>query len=238
MVTRQQVWMKGTFTMLMPNLVFSIIFLIAFPVVLQSTHKNPDLEQDNIRQCFALYREAVSNGNYKQAALGISKNTVQYYSQAKDLALKAPEPEVRRLPPLDKLNVLLLRHYHTMESLRGMTPEDVFVFSYNQGFGSLNPDMRNIGIGPIEIEGDGLKASAEVTVRGRAVPRSLQFVKEEGKWKIDLANLAAMANEDLAIIFKGQESEVDIRVIKAIEAISNKKVSPNLWQPLMRTRVY
>jgi hypothetical protein len=81
----------------------------------------------------------------------------------------------------------------------------------------LDPhDLREISLGPVAIDGD--HASAEVYYGGMLTAVRLQFLKEDGLWKIDVLALLPYAETlmrlDREIKRESEEQQVDQLVAK------------------------
>jgi hypothetical protein len=186
-------------------------------------------EASAVRQSFAAYKEAVLNDKGQEALAVITRNSRQYYGQMKQLALKAPEAEVRQLSTGNKMMVLFIRHRIPLNSLQGMTSENLFVHTVNQGWVGKSGVIK-IDIGKVEISGK--HAVAEIVHSGQPTPLRYRFAKEEDKWKMDLSSAMTMAEQSFKQMIKEEDMDEDEFIFTVIELASGKKVPEKIWQPL------
>lgn len=186
-------------------------------------------EVSAIRQTFAAYKEAILNNKGQEALAEVTQNTVQYYGQMKQFALKAPEAEVRQLSIGNKMMVLLFRHRIPLNSLQGMTSQNLFVHTINQGWTGKSGVIK-VDIGKVEISGG--HAVAEYVNSGKPTSIRCRFAKEADKWKMDLTSVMALADQTFKQLIKQENMDEDEFVFSLIESVSGKKVSEKIWQPL------
>jgi hypothetical protein len=185
-------------------------------------------ELELIRQAFLTYKAAILQQQGQSAVPLVNRATLQYYERMKALALEGQEKEVRRLTPVNKVMVLILRHRVPVDDLRGMTPEEVFIHGVNQGW--IGKDsVLDTDIGQPQVFGN--DASAEYVKRGKPTPLKFRFTKEDGKWKLDLTALTPIADQAMTMLIKKEGLDEDTFIINIIESISGKKVLPTIWQP-------
>lgn len=210
---------------------FLALLTLIFTACYSQTDQKNHFEEEQIRKVFLGYKDAVLQGNGDAAIAYVNKATIVFFAKMQALALKAQEAEVRGLSPMNKMMVLSMRHRIALEDLKTMTPEEIFVYSINQGWVGKNSVLAS-EIGRLQIFGD--NASAEYVKDGKATPIKYRFTKEDGKWKFDLSSVIPPADAAMSILIKKENIDEDEFVITLIESVSGKKVSPSVWQPLIK----
>lgn len=212
------------------------LLLVTFTACVGGSSKNEqatieNAESEAVRQTYNSYKEAILNQNGREALPLVTNTTIQYYDRMKEAVLKSPEAEVRQLSTANKMFVLLVRQRMTADSLQGMTPEEFFVHSINQGWVGKN-GVLNSDIGKIEVSGQ--HASAEHLSGGKTTSIKYRFAKESGKWKLDLTAIMALADQAFKQVMRIQGMEEDELIFSLIESGSGRKVSKDIWKPLQK----
>jgi hypothetical protein len=204
--------------------------LVALIVTSQLTllAQRPQSDEEQIRQTFLTYKEAILQQHGQSAVLLVNNATLQYYARMKNLALEGQEKEVRLLTPMNKIMVLSLRHRIPVDDLRAMTPEVVFVHAVNQGWIGKN-SVLDSDIGRVQVFGK--DASADYLKGGKQTSLKYRFTKEGEKWKIDLTALMPAADQAMSMLIEKEKLDEDKFIISLIETVSGKKVSPLIWRP-------
>lgn len=201
-----------------------LIFVSCFGILAQG----PQSDEALIRQVFLNYKEAILQQRGETAVSLVNRATLQYYARMKYVALEGEEREVRRLSPMNKIMVVSLRHRVPVESLRAMTPEQLFTHAVEQGWigknSVLDSDIRQVQT----FRND---ASAEHVKGGTPTKLKYRFTKEDGKWKLDLTALTPVADRAMSMLIQKEGVDEDTFIVSLVESVSGKKVSPSIWQP-------
>lgn len=198
------------------------------PILARSVHGSQP-EEELVRRTFLAYKEAILQQRGQSAVSQVNKATLQYYARMKALAVDGLEKDVRQLRPMNKMMVLSLRHRVSADTLRAMTPEDVFIHGVNQGWIGKN-SVLDSDIGQPRVFGN--DASAEYVKGGKPTPLKYRFTKEDGRWKVDLTALTPIADQAMSMLIKQQGLDEDTFIVSLIESVSGKKVLSSIWQPL------
>jgi hypothetical protein len=181
-------------------------------------------EADAVLGVLRQYVDAVSRGDGEAAARLVTRGTRGYYARMRDMAVAAPEAEVRAAPLMDRLSILMMRHLIPPGDLRALTGDAVFAYTVAHGW--LGEDAGRMPPGPLEVYGEA----------GRAIIRmedgsATHFVREDGAWRWDMLPDIQAASTSLAPDPADGLTE-DEFVILVLEAGSGREVSPTIWQPL------
>ncbi|MCP5004767.1 MAG: hypothetical protein GY941_12630 [Planctomycetes bacterium] len=209
--------------------------LIIFLCILISncTAREPQqVTGDNgVRVAFNNYKNAILNQDGIKAAKYVSTSTIEYYGKIMKFALTGKRDEVRTLSTIDKMMVILLRHRIEAKELSKMTPEKLFVHSVDNGW--IGKDsVINSDIG--EITESSNNATAVSINYGKKTPLKYQFVKENDQWKLDWTAVMPISDKSFKQAIETSNLDEDEYIIKILESISGKKLSEDIWQPLIK----
>lgn len=183
-----------------------------------------------IRETFQRYKRALLDARGGDAAGLVTSETIAFYEETSMLALEAPEPEVRERPIVDRLQVLTLRHRMSAAQLRSMSGRDLFAYAVDEGLIGAE-QVQTLDIGEIEVEGD--TASGAIVTGAQEVDLARwRFVRQEGRWRLDLLALFPLTELALEQAADDAGLEVDELLVQALEISSGERVSPDIWQPL------
>lgn len=179
-----------------------------------------------IRNSFDSYRQALTNNSGVQASSVISQKTLNYYQTLRDSALKDSKEEVRQLPILMKMTVLMYRIRLKPSELQSMNGKKLFIHSVNNGWISQN-SVNNVELGQIEVKDD--SASANVVSGGKQRNLQFDFHRENGEWKIDLTSMMDVMDKGLQALAKSRQMTEDEVAMFLVERATGKKVTQRTW---------
>lgn len=203
-----------------------VVVSVVLALLLPSAARAQD--EELVRRAFAAYKTAILQQDGESAVALVNKATLEYYAHMMDMALEAPEPDVRRLTPVNKIMVLSLRHRVPIGDLRSMTPERLVTYAVDEGWIGKN-SVIDSEIGDVQVFNT--DASADYIKGGDPTPLKYRFSKENGDWKIDLTALMPMADQAMSTMIKERGFDEDAFIVSVLESVSGMKVSPSLWQP-------
>jgi hypothetical protein len=210
---------------------FVFLLLILSGTFAQAQTSTESPETQAVRKCFESYLDAISTRDGRLAATLINREMVSYYARMKAVALEGSEQTVRNLSTFDKFVVLSLRHRIPVTVLQNLEPQAVYGYGIEHGWTS-GMTKENAQVGKIEVTGD--KASGELRLNGEPTPYAWYFTKEEGHWRMDLSSLMLQTDKDLKLTIQAQRADEDSFIVNLLEAISGRKVSPEIWKPLIK----
>jgi hypothetical protein len=183
-----------------------------------------------IRAVFETYQDALLRQDGDAAAAVVDAATLDYYDQARKLALSAPAEHVRRLPITERIQVLTIRHLFDFDTASRLDGRGVFRFFVNEGWAGGSRRSRESSIGEVAIEGD--QAQGVHLVRGEATPMRWLFRREDRAWKLSLKGMLPLADQAIAEAVRKTSLTEDEFVLKVIEKRTLRAVSDRVWQPL------
>ncbi|HEX8275338.1 MAG TPA: hypothetical protein VF615_22080 [Longimicrobiaceae bacterium] len=182
-------------------------------------------EAEAVRAAMYGYKTAVVRRDGAAAARLVTRRSRDYFARMRDMAVFAPEAQVRAAPPMDRLVILTLRHRVPADELRALTGDAVFAYTIDHGWVGSDAARRPPGRIEGEVFGEGDRAIL------REGFQDTQFVREDGAWRWDMLRLFEEAGAPKVPGGPGGMTE-DEFLISTLETSSGRKVSPSVWQPL------
>lgn len=192
------------------------------------------LDQQAAKQTFSAYKYALLNNLGKDAADLISEKTIQHYAHLRSLALAGSLEELNSLSAYNRLVVLNIRHTISGKMLQTMSAKDIFSYGVEQGWVSKE-DVAPYDIGKINVFG--AYASAELRRGDKNTNTLLEFLNENGVWRINLMPILKKTGQNFTL----QISAANIKnenntILKIIESMSGRKTSKTIWQPVINVK--
>jgi hypothetical protein len=187
-----------------------------------------------VEASFEAYKQALIAGDGAKASALTASDTHAFLKQTLDRALTMQEPEVRALPLLDQISVLMLRHNMKAEQLREMKDGDPVAYAVNEHAFDMNEVQK---LEAAEFTVTGAQAQAPLSnLKGSPIPVNVYFKEEAGTWRFDLlssiapfrAVFDAQAGMFQALQTKDGKSGV---VPLIIHLITGRAPDPNIWSP-------
>jgi hypothetical protein len=187
-----------------------------------------------VEQSFAAYKQALVAGDGAKASALTASDTHDFLDQALNRALTMQEPEVRALPLLDQISVLMLRHNMKPEQLREMRDGDPVAYAVEQRAFDMNEVQK---LEAAEFTVTGTQAQAPLSnLKGSPVPVNVHFKEEAGTWRFDLlssiAPFRAVFDAQAGMLNALQTQDGKSGVVPLIiHLISGRAPDPNIWNP-------
>ncbi len=187
-------------------------------------------EGDRIQAVFAAYKTAILADQGEAAVKLVTQNTIDYFREAKELALYGSMTELQQRSLTDRMQIAYFRHRIPLDKLQELTPEGIFQYAVERGWIGKN-SVAPVSLGDPEVT-DG-RAKAQALVNGEAVPFHLHFAKEGDFWKLDLVPLLAIGNDAFHQMAEQRGITGDDLILQLLSAASGTEVSKDIWQPLL-----
>ena len=143
-------------------------------------------DQTAIKSLWTAYKSAMARRDGATVAGLLSANTIAYYEKIRKLALYAPARRLSSYRIIDRVLVYQIRHFHRAAKVTSMTAREIIAWSIGAGLSSSEA-IKAMDIGTIEVSGT--VGSAPATHNGRRIGWKFKFVRESGKWRLDLMPL-------------------------------------------------
>src|SRR5687767_4748366 len=195
----------------------SICLLILLGIVSCSSS---DPESKNVLDTFESYRSALLEQDGVSAAENVTKATIEMYQEHRDLAVSGSEKTVKELSMINRMQVLLIRHRIDPKLLKEMDGRAVFVHAVNQNWIGKNSVLR-LNLQDVVVRGT--RASAKATLDGQASADRFHFVKEQDKWKVDLARVFQGSDQVLQRQARQKGMEENEFLFSVITSVSGRR---------------
>jgi len=186
-------------------------------------------EEEAIRKAFEAYRTALLASDGRAAEYLLSKGTIDYYVELRDLALYAPSESLQGQTLVDQMQVLLLRIRMDPEQLEAMSGSELLVHSVEQGWIGKEGITR-ARLGKLRIAESSAVAHAEIN--GQDIGPAFHFVKEAGDiWRLDL--LPTLESSNASLEFAAERRGISGRelLLMLIESSVGHEVDAGAWNP-------
>ena len=126
--------------------------------------------------------------------------------------------------------VIRLRHELGAKKLRKLDGRSLLVHGINKGWVGKGGAGR-VQLGAIKVKGKMATAEPKGAPPGAVV---FGFVKEKGRWRLDLVSLLAASNQAMKGLIARMKRSEDEFILKTVEMVSGKKVPASIWKPLSK----
>ena len=92
--------------------------------------------------------------------------------------------------------------------------------------------IRNLSLGQVTVRGD--TAAADLMYRGEEAPVDMEFVREGGRWRIDLLPLIRATSTGLIVAAREQGTTVDELIGTFLEAQYGPAKAKQVLEPIGR----
>lgn len=174
-------------------------------------------EASAIRESFEAYRKALLEQDGEAASEWVSQSTIDMYEHQVSWARTASRDEVLALGFMNRLQIALLRQQVPRDTLRIATGRSMFAYAVDKGWISRNSVLK-VRLGEIR-EAYG-KAVVTLWAEGKKTNERFFFVKENGRWGLDLTKTFQGADVLLQQQAKRQGLTENAFILLAVEALS------------------
>ena len=200
---------------------------------------NPKVEEPNQRQgpeqlieeTFYAMLRALKKYEYEAVLTLADQKTWQYFTELKKLALTADRSVLEKLKPINRFQVLAMRHIKDAQELADMDEKKLFEQAILQGWFYVG-DKPDVRIDYIDLLPGGTEAMADIIVKSIIPDERLEFTREQGIWKMNLLKLLPRQEENLMTTLheRGQSEEEFFK--NFLKEETGRDPSPDIWDPL------
>lgn len=153
----------------------------------QSPRASAEVDQAPlVLAAFNDYKAAALAADGPAAAALLASTVDDFYDQARGFALTATDAELRTQPVTTQVTALFMRGSLEPELLRTADPDQLVAAAVDAGLVG-EQGVEQVQIGEVTVTGD--RATAPALVDGQAGPFNFEFVREQGRWTLDLLPL-------------------------------------------------
>lgn len=185
----------------------------------------------DVTSAFSKYRSAILNADADAAYRLVDSNTKNYYGEMLKVILYANKEQSSNMPATAKIFIVQSRHRIPAETLKSFDGEKLFKYAVSNGWIGKK-SIASFEITDIEVNQD--SASSKIKKGEKTAPFGFAFRKESENWKIDLTSILPMTESALKQAIKNANQAEDDFIFKAVETLSGKKVSPTVWDPIIK----
>jgi hypothetical protein len=182
-----------------------------------------------VRETFLTYKTAVILSDGAGAAAVVSSDSHTYFRSLAEQALTFDHADLQQIALTERLYTLLLRTALQPNLLDSMSGSELVAFTIDRGWIGRNGAPR-LEIGTSVIEGDSASA-AILRPDGEESPYDLQFVRQQGEWRLDLVALMELIH----VAFQSEQEKSGLSedefVMRMIEHGTKQTVGPEIWDP-------
>lgn len=182
-----------------------------------------------VERSFEAYRQAVLSGDGAAAAEVVTSRSHAFYKSLADYALTLDREGLARLHVTERLTVMQLRHSVDPQVIARMSGKDLVASAVNSGWIGKGR-MADLRLGAYDVRGE-LASVPVLDQNGEAGPITLHFLKEEGKWRLDLVSVLAISRGTMDYVILQSGMTEDEFVLFALEYNSGRKPGPEIWDP-------
>ncbi|MBP2313450.1 hypothetical protein [Azospirillum soli] len=186
-----------------------VLYLLVLSVPAFAAPPPASPEEREVVAVFESARTALTQKRGSAVVPLLSRTSVDKLEAVRAAARNGTDAGISRLEPAEKFAAMGLRRYVSPSDLRRMSLGDLADHGIKQGW--LGPNViGSSGLGPVRVKGD--RASAILMVDNRPALVPADFVREGGKWRIDLANVFTFGSQMLkgfaAMSGKGEDAYI------------------------------
>lgn len=187
-----------------------------------------------VAESFDAYKQALVEGDGAAASQLTASDTHAFLAQTLERALTMEEAELRALPLLDQISVLMLRHNMTGDQLRAMTKSDPVAYAVDQQAFDME-EVQKLTAEPFSVNGTQAQASLS-NLKGSPIPVTVHFKEEQGTWRFDLlssiAPFRAVFDTQAGLLSKLQTKDGKGGAVPLIiHLITGRAPDANIWNP-------
>lgn len=205
-----------------------LVFFFVLPAVL---HLSARQDTALVKACFNGYKNAILADKGQEAVTFVDSRTLRYYSDILQKTKTLDSVGLDKLPIMDKLTILMLRHRATKEEIMQLDGRSLLVYAIERGMVGKNSVMQ-LSIGEVLVKSN--MAEGQVMVGTAPTSLAYNFFKEEGAWKMDITSVLPEGNAALKKVVKDSEQPENEFLVMLIGNATDKEPSRDIWKPVLR----
>lgn len=179
-------------------------------------------------RALAAYHDALQRGDGKDAVRWATGKTIAFYDDVRELALHASPEDVRKLSPLTKLTVLMIRAQLSARELHDLDGAAMMALAVERGWISRDP-LVVADLGKTTIKGD--EARIEHKYKGKAT-WTYRLLREKGDWRFDVTSAFPAAEVVLQAWMVDQGKKEEELLMDLVTKAIGKRPSDSIWKAL------
>jgi hypothetical protein len=157
----------------------------------------PQGPEQHVEQTFYTILRAIKKYDYDTVLTLSDQKTWDYFTELRELALTADRAVLEKLKPINRFQILALRHLKGAQELVGMNEKRLFEQAVLQGWFYVG-DKPDVRIDYIDLMPGGNEALADIIVKSIIPDERLEFTRDQGIWKMNLLQLLPRQEENMS----------------------------------------
>lgn len=198
----------------------------------QEPEPEPQGPEQQVEQTFYTILRAIKKYDYDTVLTLSDQKTWDYFTDLRELALTADRAVLEKLKPINRFQVLALRHLKGAQELVGMNEKRLFEQAVLQGWFYVG-DKPDVRIDYIDLMPGGNEALADIIVKSIIPDERLEFTRDQGIWKMNLLQFLPRQEENMLTTLHEREQSEEEFFKNFLKQETGRDPSPDIWDPLL-----
>jgi len=185
-------------------------------------------DEDKVRDCFRIYKKGILQDDQELVMSKLHQNTFDYFDNLLFIIKEDDSTEISRIPPYEKLVVLLTRHIYSIELINKITGKELYKLLTTKDY-VKSKSISNLTIGEILITKN--KAKGNILIDNSPSLFHYNFYKTNNEWSIDLTSQFDLVNELINYEINDSEKPFINQLLSTINDVSSKPIDSTIWIP-------
>jgi hypothetical protein len=188
-------------------------------------------ERAEVNATFGAFLRALGDRDADAGVAMLSTASLDEWSRDRALALDGARSEVERLPAGRRLAVLALRHHAPRFLAAEGAPEALARHAIASGIADRD-GLARVELADVVVRGE--RASGQLLAAGLPSGFRAAFVRERGRWCVDLPGTLDAAGRVVTQAAKASDSTEDAVIAGLLYLSSGERPTSEIWEPLAK----
>jgi hypothetical protein len=188
-------------------------------------------DRAQVNATFAAFVRALGDRDADAGVAALSTASLDEWRRTRALALDGPRSEVAALPAGRRLAVLALRHSAPPFLAQAGAPAELARHAIRAGLADRE-GLSRIELGDVVVSGE--RASGQLFAAGLPSGFRAGFVREGGRWRLDLPATLDSAGRVVKQAATASDSSEDSVIAGLLYVTSGRRPTNALWEPLRK----
>jgi hypothetical protein len=208
--------------------VLAIALSLALPIAASARSDRAD-----VNATFNAFLRALGDRDADAGVAMLSAASLDEWSRDRALALDGPRKEIEALPAGRRLAVLALRHHAPRFLAAAGAPDELARHAIAAGIADRD-GLSRVELADVVVRGE--RASGQLIAAGLPSSFRAAFVREGGRWRVDLPGTLDAAGRVVAQAAKASESSENEIIAGLLYLSSGERPTTKIWEPLAKRR--
>jgi len=190
-------------------------------------------DRADVGATFGAFLRALGDHDADAGVAMLSTASLDEWSRDRALALGGARSEIEALPAGRRLAVLALRHHEPRYLAADGAPEALARHAIASGIADRE-ELARVDLADVVVRGE--RASGQLLAAGLPSGFRAAFVRERGRWCIDLPGTLDAAGRVVAQAAKASDSTEDAVIAGLLYLSSGERPTSEIWEPLAKRR--